>query len=54
MGCIGGYRGREECEVRLNSQGSGLWRGKVRFILEMLRELLKNFEQKSDPMKFSC
>lgn len=53
MGCIGGYRGKEECE-RLNSQGSHLWKGKARFILEMLRELLKNFEQKSDPMKVAC
>lgn len=44
-------REREECEMRLNRQavrGQVFGEEKERFILEMLRELLKNFEQKSD------
>lgn len=30
------------------------YKGRVRFIPETLRELVKNFEQMSDPMKFAC
>ena len=56
LGCLGGFcrgRGRMRNEAeRTGSQGPGLWRGKERFILEMLRELLKNFERKSDPRNF--
>lgn len=49
--------------MRLNRQagtrycGGGphmLCKGRVRFIPETLRELVKNFEQMSDPMKFAC
>lgn len=29
-------------------------KGRVRCILETLREVVKNFEQKSDPMRFAC